>query len=269
MRKTIIFTDLDGTLLDAESYSFDPALPALQRLKLADIPLVFVTSKTRAEVEYWRRRILGNHHPFIVENGGAAFIPQDYFPFHVDGIARDGYIVLEWGIRYHRLVDVLEKAALESQCPVRGFHNLTVYEIAELCNMPVDMAKLAKTREYDEPFQILDSSHAQDLETIIAREGLRCTHGGRFGHIIGPNDKAKAVSQLAGIFERAFGHITSIGLGDAINDASFLSLVDIAIIMPSPFASEILKLVPNATVARFPGPRGWNDAIVSATAESP
>jgi mannosyl-3-phosphoglycerate phosphatase len=267
MGKPIVFTDLDGTLLDAENYSFEPALPALEHLKLADIPLMFVTSKTRAEVEYWRR-ILGNTHPFVVENGGAAFVPQDYFPFQVNGIERDGYIVLEWGVRYHRLIDELEKAALESQCAVRGFHHMDVLEIAEKCNMPVEMANLAKTREYDEPFQILDSSHARDLEAAIEREGLRYTRGGRFRHIIGPNDKAKAVSQLAEMFEHAYGDITSIGLGDAINDASFLCVVDIAIIMPSPFASDISKLVPNATIARLPGPRGWNDAIISATADS-
>jgi mannosyl-3-phosphoglycerate phosphatase len=267
MRKTIIFTDLDGTLLDAENYSFEAALPALEHLKLADIPLMFVTSKTRVEVEYWRR-ILGNDHPFVVENGGAAIIPQDYFPFQVDGIERDGHVVLEWGVRYDRLVDVLERAAAESQCSIRGFHHMSVSEIAESCNMPVKMAKLAKTREYDEPFQILDSSRARDLEAIIEREGLRCTHGGRFRHIIGPNDKAKAVSELTRIFEQTHGQITSIGLGDAINDASFLRVVDIAIIMPSPFAAEILRLVPNATTARFPGPRGWNDAIVCAMADT-
>jgi mannosyl-3-phosphoglycerate phosphatase len=267
MRKTIIFTDLDGTLLDAENYSYEAALPALKHLKLADIPVMFVTSKTRAEVEYWRR-ILGNHHPFVVENGGAAFVPQDYFPFQVDGIERDGYIVLEWGVRYDRLADVLEKAAGESYCAVRGFHDMTVYEIAEVCNMPAEMARLAKTREYDEPFQILNSSHARDLEAVIEREGLRCTHGGRFRHIIGPNDKAKAVSRLAEMFEQAHGRITSIGIGDAINDASFLRVVDIAIIMPSPHASVVLKLVPNATLAHFSGPRGWNDAVVSATAGS-
>jgi mannosyl-3-phosphoglycerate phosphatase len=267
MRKTIIFTDLDGTLLDAENYSFEPALAALEQLKAADIPLMFVTSKTRAEVEYWRR-ILGNNHPFVVENGGAAFVPQNYFSFQIDGIQRDGYIVLEWGVRYDRLVDVLEKAAMESHCSVRGFHHMTVLEIAELCNMPVEMARLAKTREYDEPFQILDSPHAQDLEAAIEREGLRCTHGGRFRHVIGRNDKAKAVSQLAKMFAEAYGQIRSIGLGDGINDASFLGVVDIGIIMPSPFASEILKLVPNAAVAPFPGPRGWNDAIVSVTADT-
>ena len=78
----IVVSDLDGTLLDHETYSFDAARPALARLRQADVPLVLCTSKTRAEVESIRRS-LDNEHPFIVENGGAVVIPLDYFSFDV------------------------------------------------------------------------------------------------------------------------------------------------------------------------------------------
>lgn len=264
----VVFTDLDGTLLDANDYSFEAALPALAHLKRTGTPCVFVTSKTRAEVESWRR-VLTNNHPFIVENGGAAYIPQDYFPFQVDGLIRDRYIVLERGVPYSRLVAALDKAAQESQCPVKGFHQMAVTEIAEACDMPVEMAGLAKMREYDEPFEILDPSCALRLLAAIEKEGLHCTQGGRLRHIIGPNDKAQAVLQLIAIFKQAHEAITSIGLGDALNDASFLGVVDIPVVMPSPFSSEILKLVPNARLAGFPGPQGWNDAVLSAMAETP
>ena len=77
---TIVFTDLDGTLLDDANYSWEAARPALEELKRRGIPCVLVTSKTRAEVEFWRNR-LGNTDPFVVENGAAVFIPKDIFPF--------------------------------------------------------------------------------------------------------------------------------------------------------------------------------------------
>jgi len=73
----VIFTDLDGTLLDHETYSFSAAVPALEILNEKGIPLVFCSSKTRAEIEYWRDK-LGNRHPFISENGGGIFIPLSY-----------------------------------------------------------------------------------------------------------------------------------------------------------------------------------------------
>ena len=74
----VIYTDLDGTLLDHETYSFDAARQALDRLQAQAIPLIFCTSKTRSETEMWRAR-MQNAHPFIVENGGALFVPAGYF----------------------------------------------------------------------------------------------------------------------------------------------------------------------------------------------
>jgi mannosyl-3-phosphoglycerate phosphatase len=80
MKKPIIFTDLDGTLLDYSTYSFEKALPALQLLKEKDIPLIICSSKTKKEIEYYRKK-LDNHHSFISENGGGIFIPKGYFGF--------------------------------------------------------------------------------------------------------------------------------------------------------------------------------------------
>lgn len=46
----LIFTDLDGTLLDHETYKFDEAKEMLDFIKQNDIPLIIVTSKTKDEV---------------------------------------------------------------------------------------------------------------------------------------------------------------------------------------------------------------------------
>src|SRR5713226_6564538 len=82
----LIFTDLDGTLLDARTYSWAGAEPALAEIERRRIPLVLVTSKTRAEVEPLRRK-LGHAHPFITENGGGVFIPDGYFNLKIPGAA--------------------------------------------------------------------------------------------------------------------------------------------------------------------------------------
>ncbi len=47
MKKLIIFTDLDGTLLDLHTYSFEKSLPGLGLLRQKNVPLVFCSSKTR------------------------------------------------------------------------------------------------------------------------------------------------------------------------------------------------------------------------------
>jgi len=77
MPSFVVFTDIDGTIVD-ENYSYKGALPALKLLKRKKIPLVFCTSKTRAEIEVYRDE-LGIKDPFISENGGAIFIPVGIF----------------------------------------------------------------------------------------------------------------------------------------------------------------------------------------------
>ena len=71
----LVFSDLDGSLLDHYSYSYEAALPQMEALERAGIPLILVSSKTRAEILILREE-LANRHPFIVENGAAVFIPQ-------------------------------------------------------------------------------------------------------------------------------------------------------------------------------------------------
>ena len=60
MRK-LIFTDLDGTLLDYKTYSYKKASKALSLIKKDKIPLIFCTSKTKAEIEYYGKELNNKH----------------------------------------------------------------------------------------------------------------------------------------------------------------------------------------------------------------
>ena len=256
----IVVTDLDGTLLDQDTYAWEPARPALDRLRAERIPCVFVTSKTRAEVEYWRRGI-GNTHPFIIENGGALVVPQDYFPAPLPGAT-----TIEWGAAYAVLVDALKNAAASTGCQVRGFSEMSVAEVADACGLPEEQARLAKMRDYDEPFLVIDPTRTAALRAAIAAQGFRCTSGGRFEHITGDNDKGRAVSALLRLYRQTYGDVISVGLGDGLNDIPLLASVTLPVVMPSPQMAEMLQLVPHAMVADGPGPEGWNRAVLSALA---
>lgn len=253
----LIFTDLDGTLLDRDTYSFEPARPALERLRRLGIPWILVTSKTRAETEFWRGA-LGNQHPFIVENGAAAVIPEGYF-----GPSTPSR--LEWGRPYAELVAALEEAARETRCAVRGFHGMTVDEVAAVCNLSPEQAALAKQREYDEPFELLDPSREGPLVEALERRGLRVSRGGRFYHASGPADKGQAVLALKRLYEDRSGPVTTIGLGDALNDLAFLRVVDIAVVVRSEQAERLMAELAGARLTEQPGPAGWNAAVLELT----
>src|SRR5512135_1967349 len=151
MAEIIIFTDLDGTLLDPSTYSFDKAQPALDLIRQRNIPLVLCSSKTKKEIEYYRKK-LDNNGPFITENGGGVFIPRGYFPDEVieeSGIAsyEDPYVVIRLGARYTELRRALSELRAEG-FKVTGFGDLSSDEVAALAGMDMAEAAMAKDRDF-------------------------------------------------------------------------------------------------------------------------
>ena len=259
----IVFSDLDGTILDQETYSFENALPGIALLKGRSVPLVFCTSKTRKEVEYWRRR-MGNEHPFIVENGAAIYVPRGYFDLAVHGARRRGeYEVVQLGTEYAELVTSLQEASAASGCRVRGFHQMTAVEISALSGLNTEHAALAKEREFDEPFVILHPEKEASLLAAIEAAGKHFTRGGRFCHIVGNNDKAAAVRFLLQMYLSIDSRLRTIGLGDGLNDAPLLHAVDLPVLIRSAWLDKLQALVPNGRPTVSPGPMGWNEAIIS------
>jgi mannosyl-3-phosphoglycerate phosphatase len=258
----VLFTDLDGTLLDRDDYTYEEAAPALWELRRQGIPVVFCSSKTRAELEYWRKR-LQNHHPFIAENGGAIFIPRGYFPFSIPHTREYfDYEVIELGSPHSELLDCLKTACEESNCQVLGFHHMTAAEISLHSGLPLEQAQLAKAREYDEPFLILDLERAPALLSAIESHGKQWTRGGRFYHILGQSHKGRAVRALANIYRKHGEPVVTIGLGDRFNDAALLNSVDVPIIVWSAIAPLVKTEVPNAKITDSAGPCGWNEAVL-------
>ncbi len=255
----VFITDLDGTLLD-EDYSFEAAQPALKELKERQIPLIMCTSKTRAEVEALRLE-LDNNYPFIVENGGALYIPENHFPLPINTeTRRSGYAVIEFGSPYPEIVQCLRTAAEESGCTVRGFHQMSAEELSRRRNMPLDAAMRAKQREYDEPFEILEGDSARLFEAI-QKQKKRWTRGGRFHHILGANDKGHCVILLRHFYERIYQSVVVVGLGDGLNDAGFLNLVDIPLLLESDEIKELQKAVPRGKICPG-GAHGWTAAVL-------
>jgi mannosyl-3-phosphoglycerate phosphatase len=261
----IIVSDLDGTLLDIRTYSFEAARPALAALRCQKVPLVLCTSKTRAEVEMWRDR-LGNQDPFIVENGGALYLPRGYFPFAVPGCRpRGDYDVIEFGTPYEELVAILQAASRESGCRVLGFHELSVEELSLRSHLPREQAALAKQRDYDEPFELLGAGVYRLVEAI-ERRGMRWTRGDRYYHITGDNDKATALRRLSALYRQAYGELTVVALGDGWNDVGFLSAADRPVLVRSEYVAVLKRALPHGVVTSAPGPYGWNEAVLAVLA---
>jgi len=254
--KKIIFTDLDGTLLDTDTYSYEKANNALQLLKQKEIPLIFCSSKTRAEIEFWREKV-GNYDPFISENGGGIFIPKNYFSFKLlfDREFKD-YFLIKLGTNYNQLVEVIN--LLKEKYKILNFSEMSAEEIAEDANLELTQAKLAKNREFDLPFKILNKSQEKDILNEIERHGLNYTIGGRYYHLLGDNNKGEAVKIMSDLFRRKYGDIKTIAIGDSENDFQMLDSVDEGFLVKKKDGSYASN---KYRKAKGVGPEGWNDIV--------
>jgi mannosyl-3-phosphoglycerate phosphatase len=223
-RKLIIFADLDGTLLD-KSYHFSETEEIIQSLVSLKASIVFASSKTRNEVMFYRGK-LKVQDPFIVENGSAIFIPKNYFRVD-DGSSRRelGYKIIELGPSYEIIRKKLRKVKLQTNAEIVGFGDMTIEELAKDSGLPLYLARLAKKRQYSEPLKII-SGDEQQVFQAIKHEGLCYTKGGRYIHVLGCCDKGKAVTKLQALFQREYGKVYSIGVGNSENDLPMLRAVD-------------------------------------------
>jgi len=260
--KRVIFTDLDGTLLDPITYSYHQAMDAVELLRRKEIPLIFCSAKTRAEQEVYRRE-LGINNPFIVENGGAIYIPENYFsfPFEHHKITQ-GYIVIELGTPYGQIREALKRIERETGITIKGFGDMSAEEIAKDSGLSLEFASLAKQREYSETFKIEGDKQRQNLALNKIKEvGLNYTQGGRYRGAMKGNDKGKATRILTRLFRQEFGDVETIGIGDSQNDLPMLAAVDIPVLVQKP--NKLWEEIDLANVRKVPGvgPEGWKKTI--------
>ena len=148
--KLIVFSDLDGTLLDRDTYSFAAAQPALETLAARQNPLILNSSKTIAEITALREQ-MGNSHPFVVENGAAVIVPNNYFT-HADGLEpideeliKGAYLIKRFSKSYAQIIEVLRHAR-ESGFQFAGFNDWGAAELASISGLDKASAARAKLR---------------------------------------------------------------------------------------------------------------------------
>lgn len=266
MNKLLIFTDLDGSLLDHATYACQPAYPALRLIREKGIPLIFCSSKTRKEIEHFRR-LLDNRHPFVSENGGGIFIPDGYFgqtalPPELVTERESGYAIIRLGAPYALLRQALQELRAEGFA-ITGFGDMSAAEVSRLTGLTVEQAAVAKERDFDEPFIFEGcAADAEKLGKRIGEKGLHSTRG-RLCHILGRSDKGKAVAILATLFRLQWGVSMVAALGDAPNDRPMLQQADIPVAIRKPDGSHDPSLdMPRLLRTTGIGPTGWNEAIL-------
>ena len=267
IKHPIIMTDLDGTLLDHYSYSFEPAQGVLAYLESQHVPVIANTSKTFAELTHIRKEI-NNHSPFVVENGAAIFIPQKLFPKCPQGCTEHGPY---WRYQFSRPRDywlnLIHQLKSKYQSLYTSFNNLSDQQLAKLTGLSEEAAHRAAQRQFGEP--LLWHGNREEKEEFIRavqESGGHVLQGGRFLHVGDKVNKGLAMQWLKELYQTTFPdqNIQTIALGDSHNDIDMLEMADYAVVVASPaHSAPELSRSQNTIHTQACGPEGWSQALIS------
>tara|TARA_R110001606_G_scaffold156044_11_gene298763 strand:+ start:11709 stop:12545 length:837 start_codon:yes stop_codon:yes gene_type:complete len=262
----LIFTDLDGTLLDHNSYSAKPADLLIRQISVCPMAdIIPITSKTSAELHSLQQLIPIEESICVTENGSVIQIP-DGRP--LAGKPGSGRIMT--GIVYSDLLDQIDRLPQKLREHIKGFADMSADDVAQATGLAIEDARLAKQREATEPFLWSGADEElAELQALMADTNIRIQRGGRFYHFTGIATKEKAMAYIKSSFieQMADCEIISIALGDGPNDLAMIEAADFGVIMPNPEGVTIKSGKSHVRTAPAAGPQGWVLAVREIFAE--
>lgn len=263
---TLVVTDLDGTLLDHDTYTLRPARGLIDTLQESNISLIANTSKTRAELLAFQRSI-ALQAPFISENGAAVHLPKAQFPSQPQQTENSGdFWVKPFSQPRAHWLSLIAELAPELQILTQPFSQMSEEQLCQETGLSPAMALLANQREYGEPLKWRGSEDDKRIfcEQIRARGGT-VLQGGRFLHVGDLVNKGGAMIWLKDLYDRVYQQNHQIiALGDSQNDIDMLEAADVAVLVRSPVHPfPALSRTKPLIKTEHKGPVGWVEGLLA------
>lgn len=239
----IIFSDIDGTILDFKNYSYKTSLPAIRTLAGKGIPLILVSSKTYTEMQKLHKQFK-LRWPFIFENGA--------------GIARPDGTYMLYGKSYQELVAY--KPVIEEACgKVRWADSLSVNELSEYTGLPAKKVKDMMARMASLLFIAHRALDIKKINEQLHPFGIAITTGGKFFTVMDSNvSKGSAVKVIQSMYREQHAAIYSYAIGDGLNDADMFNIVDEAYFVGRSSIWETIQMIcPAVHKSKKQGPQGF------------
>lgn len=256
----LIFTDLDGTLLDSHTYDWQPAAPWLYRLRERNIPLILCSSKTAAEMLHLQQTLGLQGLPLIAENGAvvqldAHWQTQPHYPRRINGISHSEIHI------------VLNSLREKMHFKFTTFDDVDEQTIVDWTGLNRTQAALTRLHEASVSLIWRDSDERMTLfADQLEQMGLQFVHGARFWHVLDASvGKDQAANELIAIYHQLWQkRPATLGLGDGPNDAPLLDVMDYAVVVKGLNREGVhLQHIEPSRVYRtqHEGPEGWREGL--------
>ncbi len=256
----IVFSDLDGTLIDHHTYSVEGADYALNQIQKRAWPLVFCSSKTFAEQVFLQYQ-LGITAPFILENGSAVAIPKGYFATLAPApIQREGFEIFPLA----QADFTAARAEIAHFQGIKGFSDVADAELTALTGLQGEALARARDRWFTETLVTpLDAAQAKSLGKQLAKKGWVLSKGGRFHTLLSAQaDKGRAMQWLAKIFGQNLSMMPLLAaIGDSPNDFPMLAAAHFPFLVQRHDGTWADLELPNLIKIEGIGPEGFSAAI--------
>lgn len=260
----IIFSDIDGTFMNHEDYSFECLKKFVNKLK-KNYKIIFNSSKTFSEIKKINFE-LKIKFPFIIENGACIFFPkcypidkkkinsliqyEDYF-----GVSLTKQTTDSW---YRLLSDLRKKHSFKFYF----FREISDSILQKLTNLSLQKLKYAKNRLFSEPLYWYDSEDkVSEFKKYVELEDGFINLGGRFIHVTDGYNKGLAIKEFLNL-TTIDNNFTTLSLGDSENDLSMFEQTDFNFLIKSKKKKKLdLKNIKNLYHSKYIAPKGWEESI--------
>ena len=240
---TALFSDVDGTLLDAnDRLAMTPA--DVTRIG-PHVELILASSRTLVELVAIERR-LGITAPLIAENGAVVYFPPGW----------------RGGRNTTREIRVLGDTAAHLRPRVRRAAREAGVSIVDQRDLLPDHARSLK-RRYSVCVRDWTGPGAERFLDVLHHDGLQATRSGRWITITRGADKGDGVRAVLSSAESLGAPFAlSVGIGNAANDEPLLAATETRFAIRNPRRGHQPELValPGVLPLASSGMRAWREA---------
>jgi mannosyl-3-phosphoglycerate phosphatase len=247
-------------------------------LDRAGIPAVWLTSRTRLQLDEPRRK-LGHSHPFIAEDGCGVFLPEDYFhlrpqpalpgPRKKATVRLGRFTCLPVAKAQPAASEALESLSEESGVSVVALRSLPPRELAQNLGLPPREAEMARQRDFDELFFFAGASpgEVENFQTLGHARNVQLRRRGALWSLAIGASVRRCIGELSKLYDRALhSHARTIAIAASRHETELLAACDRAIVLTDKVAATDQPPVPPAPKAwelSFHAPDLWDQILAS------
>ncbi len=255
--KILIFTDLDGSILDKNTFKFDQIKHYMKKILNSGILIIPNSSKTESEIFEFNQE-LGENLAYISENGSVINglnLLNTNFP---------NKIILSREKK--ELVEVFKDKVPENlQNKCKFISNLNKKDQINIFGLDETKIKNALDRKYTEPFLFEGSKNEKkNLKKILKKNSLTIQEGGRVINLCDNVNKVKSMNKILRIYKKIESYIKVIAVGDNYNDLDMLKNSDLPCLVFNDQFKEDQINIDNLIISNKPSPEGWADVVKKA-----